>query len=70
MPSFKFPFKDKAGKEVRDAALYYTALSLADNGFYPLGPSGVHCGIHYVQAMANTLQQADLLLSGHAPALV
>ncbi|MGO4332961.1 hypothetical protein [Cupriavidus sp. M-11] len=54
-PIFKFPFKNKAGKEVRDAALYYKALSLADNGFYPLGPSGVHCGIHYVQAMANTL---------------
>ncbi|WP_420995073.1 hypothetical protein ACKI2N_007665 [Cupriavidus sp. 30B13] len=55
MPSFKFPFKNKAGKEVRDSALYYKTLSLADNGFYPLGPSGVHCGIHYVQAMANTL---------------
>lgn len=55
MPSFKFPFKDKAGKDVRDASVYYDALALASSGYFPLGPSGVHCGIHYEQAMANML---------------
>ncbi|WP_420995075.1 hypothetical protein ACKI2N_007655 [Cupriavidus sp. 30B13] len=55
MSSFKFPFKNKAGKDVRDASVYYDALALASSGYYPLAPSGVHCGIHYEQAMANML---------------
>ncbi|MBK5555030.1 cell wall hydrolase [Pseudomonas sp. TH05] len=59
MATFKFPFKDQAGKEVRNADLYYDALTMASSGYYPLGPSGVHCGIHYESAMANTLALVD-----------
>jgi muramidase (phage lysozyme) len=55
MSTFKFPFKDLTGKEVRNADVYYDALTMASSGYYPLGPSGVHCGIHYEPAMANTL---------------
>lgn len=59
MATFKFPFKDQAGKEVRNADVYYDALTMASSGYYPLGPSGVHCGIHYESAMANTLALGD-----------
>ncbi len=55
MSTFKFPFKGQDGKEVRNADVYYDALTMASSGYYPLGPSGVHCGIHYEPAMANTL---------------
>ena len=59
MATFKFPFKDQTGNEVQDADVYYDALTLASSGYYPLGPTGVHCGIHYEQAMANTLALAE-----------
>ncbi|EHC5874197.1 cell wall hydrolase [Salmonella enterica subsp. enterica serovar Eastbourne] len=55
MSTFKFPFKGQDGKEVRNADVYYDALTMASSGYYPLGPSGVHCGIHYEPSMANTL---------------
>ena len=59
MAAFKFPFKDKAGQEVVDAAVYYDVLGNASGGYYVLGPSGVHAGIHYEQAMDNTLSLND-----------
>ncbi|WP_372437196.1 cell wall hydrolase [Pseudomonas chlororaphis subsp. aureofaciens] len=59
MSTFKFPFKDQAGNEVRNADVYYDALTMASSGYYPLGPTGVHCGIHYESAMANTLALAE-----------
>ncbi|WP_431291056.1 hypothetical protein [Burkholderia cepacia] len=55
MANFKYPFKDKAGKDVVDADVYYSALGMASGGYYVFGPSGVHSGIHYESAMANLL---------------
>ncbi|KVF64263.1 hypothetical protein WJ15_12005 [Burkholderia cepacia] len=55
MANFKYPFKDKAGKDVVDADVYYSALGMARGGYYVFGPSGVHSGIHYESAMANLL---------------
>ncbi|WP_333976149.1 cell wall hydrolase [Burkholderia cepacia] len=55
MANYKYPFKDKAGKDVVDADVYYSALGMASGGYYVFGPSGVHSGIHYESAMANLL---------------
>ena len=55
MANYKYPFKDKAGKDMVDADVYYSALGMASGGYYVFGPSGVHSGIHYESAMANLL---------------
>ncbi|PAK12376.1 hypothetical protein CJO66_23300, partial [Burkholderia ubonensis] len=59
MANYKYPFKDKAGKDVVDADVYYSALGMASSGYYVFGPSGVHSGIHYESAMANLLSLDD-----------
>ncbi|MDC0716436.1 pesticin C-terminus-like muramidase [Nannocystis bainbridge] len=62
-----FPFPDNAGKDVQDGGYYIgspslsaAALPKADDGFYPIGASGIwHGGIHFDAGTGTQLKQVD-----------
>jgi hypothetical protein len=60
-----FPFPDPEGKEIQDGGVYTgspslagSALARADDGFYPVGASGIwHGGIHFDAGTGTLLKQ-------------
>ncbi|MBZ5714929.1 pesticin C-terminus-like muramidase [Nannocystis pusilla] len=62
-----FPFPDNAGKEVQDGGYYIGSPSLSaaalpkvDDGYYPIGASGIwHGGIHFDAGTGTQLKQVD-----------
>ncbi|HEX3637768.1 MAG TPA: lytic transglycosylase domain-containing protein, partial [Paraburkholderia sp.] len=57
--TWTFPFRDAGRKEVTDPQKFYDALSLVDDGFFPLGVNGFpHGGIHFGNGSAARLDQA------------
>ncbi|AXL52991.1 putative eF hand domain protein [Paraburkholderia caffeinilytica] len=53
-----FPFRDADNKEIVDPQKFYDALSLTNDGFFPLGVNGFpHGGIHFGNGSAARLDQ-------------
>lgn len=53
-----FPFRDADNKEIVDPQKFYDALSLTNDGFFPLGVNGFpHGGIHFGNGSATRLDQ-------------
>ena len=55
-----FPFTPSDKTDASDPMTYMKALAAAEDGFYPLGSSGMwHGGVHFDQGTAKLLKQSD-----------
>lgn len=55
-----FPFTPSDKADASDPMTYMKALAAAEDGFYPLGSSGMwHGGVHFDQGTAKLLKQSD-----------
>lgn len=71
--NWAFPFTPVDGKaDATDLMTYMAALASADDGFYPLGASGMwHGGVHFDENTAKLLKQSDgvrAIADGHVVA--
>ncbi|MGY6237972.1 SH3 domain-containing protein (plasmid) [Burkholderia ambifaria] len=58
--AWSYPFSPAGKEDVGDPMTYMKALASAEDGFYPLGASGIwHGGIHFDQKTGAALKQGD-----------
>jgi len=58
--AWRYPFQSRQRTEVSQPQTFYGAFSQMDDGFFPLGVNGFpHGGVHFGQATAGALHQAD-----------
>ncbi|KVR69136.1 hypothetical protein WK24_12725 [Burkholderia vietnamiensis] len=58
--NWAFPFTPLGKEDATDPMTYMRALAKADDGFYPIGTSGMwHGGVHFGQGSAQMLNQGD-----------
>ncbi|WP_175882878.1 glycoside hydrolase family 19 protein [Burkholderia sp. BCC0044] len=56
--SWAYPFTPVGKDDAADPMTYFTALAKCENGFYPLGVSGMwHGGVHFADGSAEMLKQ-------------
>ncbi|WP_027780828.1 MULTISPECIES: calcium-binding protein [Burkholderia] len=56
--SWAYPFTPVGKNDAADPMTYFTALAKCENGFYPLGVSGMwHGGVHFADGSAEMLKQ-------------
>ncbi|WP_244108334.1 lytic transglycosylase domain-containing protein [Burkholderia anthina] len=56
--SWAYPFTPEGKSDATDPMTYFKALAKCENGFYPMGVSGMlHGGVHFAQGSAEMLKQ-------------
>lgn len=56
--SWAYPFTPEGKRDATDPMTYFRALAKCENGFYPMGVSGMwHGGVHFAQGSAEMLKQ-------------